>query len=65
MIEEIEEWLAAKNVDLWANWRVSDPEQRAKAAAWFQQQMEDYDAFRMANQAKKMESTGISWDVVA
>jgi len=41
----IEDWLASKNVDLWANWRISDPARRAEAAEWFSQQMTELSQF--------------------
>lgn len=43
MIEEwrlIDSWLESKGTTLWADWDISDPGQRAKAAAWFREQMD-------------------------
>lgn len=69
----IEEWLASKNVDLWADWRISDPERRKLAAEWFGQQMADYLAFCAKNATGEDETEAIrqeygsryEWDVVA
>lgn len=59
MIEQIEQWLASKNVDLWANWRISDPERRREAAEWFYKQLDELGDFQ-ANLPSKSKS----WDVV-
>lgn len=68
----IEEWLASKNVDLWGDWRISDPERRKLAAAWFGRQMAEYMAYCASQSTGVDETEAIrqeygsryGWDVV-
>lgn len=65
MQRSVEEWLESKGVTLWADWDISDPGQRAKAAAWFDQQFEDFYAWLMAKLNERTAKVGLGRDVVA
>ncbi len=61
-IEQIMKWLESKNVDMWANWRISDPERRRMAAEWLHGQMDDLSRFVV--KAPPYDGSTKSWDVV-
>jgi hypothetical protein len=38
--EQIEDWLVQKQITLWADWDISEPDRRALAAEWFAHQIQ-------------------------
>lgn len=60
-IEQIMKWLESKNVDMWANWRISDPARRRMAAEWFKAQSDECAKFYMDSLYGPNEAR---WDVV-
>lgn len=65
----IEEWLESLHVDLWGDWRISDPERRKLAAEWFERQIVEYNRFAYnamfeERLAGVRAESNISWDVV-
>ena len=61
-VEEIRNWLDSKGTTLWANWIVTDPEQRAEAAWWFANQMGDYQQWQRTHRNQHEIKAG-AWDV--
>jgi hypothetical protein len=46
-VDEVERWLEAKGVTLWADWFISEPDRRKLAAEWFVSEVEDFYRFAM------------------
>jgi hypothetical protein len=45
MNDVIKDWLKAKRVSLWADWDVTDDKELEQAAAWFQKELQSFQAF--------------------
>ena len=43
----VERWLESKGVTLWADWNITDPVQRRKAADWFEAQMQEWEGYKL------------------
>lgn len=39
-VAQIDDWLAQKQITLWADWEIADPKSRALAAEWFAHQLQ-------------------------
>ena len=61
-VQEIHKWLDSKGTTLWANWIVTDPEQRAEAAWWFANQMDHYQRWQRTHRDLHEIKAG-AWDV--
>jgi hypothetical protein len=42
LLRRIERWLLSKHATLWADWDITDPKRRRKAAEWFLKEMESF-----------------------
>ena len=61
-VQEIGKWLDTKGVTLWGDWDITDPKQRAEAAWWFANQMDDYQQWQRTNRNPHEIKAG-AWDV--
>jgi hypothetical protein len=62
-ITEIDAWLEAKGVSLWADFMIVDDTSRREGAIWFKEQLDSYHKFQRTYRTTPHIEHG-AWDVV-
>ena len=73
LTQDFDRFLASKGITFWADWTITDPIQRRKAAEWFVKTLAEFKQWEVAEwwanssppEGAVQEVFGGAWDVVA